>query len=310
MQRRSVRLHIGVRSNKGLENDMDIRRRRYMLDEGEALLVSLSPFWQISQVEAFCESTGLATTQVDASPLIAVPMPRYEAGQLPGRWRGVDPGMLWHPLFWLPEFVTQRLAAHRSREDYDRWAVGVALMMTAGSLYDEQDGSWLDVLSLAGLDSEDAATQNRIRRWVDGESDELLDSIDLTSMFVVPENPGWAWEVAEEELSDLYITAWATAADDLVTDLEISRAEIASGEVPLETMGPAIAFFTTVAMTTLSDEPLLYGDDSWWNEMATAAATASTVMELLGVVENLHERLIVFRDAYWAQMEKLAAIRG
>lgn len=173
--------------------------RRHLLPEAqESLLLCMVALDVPFRFEEFAGITGLADQAIYSTPLLAVPIPRYfDIPEGQRRWKGVNPAVLWHPLFWLPPRVADRYElsdddGDTELEDDDTWAVRVALEMTLSGLYDPADGSWVDILHLAGIDITTVASQARVRAWLNGAADSVLDAIDLSDYLTVNDDPDWA----------------------------------------------------------------------------------------------------------------------
>lgn len=174
--------------------------RRHLLPEArESLLLCMVALDVPFRFEEFAGVTGLADHAIYSSPLLSVPIPRYyDIPEGQRRWKGVNPAVLWHPLFWLPPRVADRYELTGENEDEteleddDTWALRVALEMTLSGLYDPADGSWVDILHLSGIDITTGAAQARVKAWLDGAPDPVLDAIDLSDYLDVTEDRDWA----------------------------------------------------------------------------------------------------------------------
>ncbi|OCI32783.1 hypothetical protein [Oerskovia enterophila] len=164
---------------------MSTRRRQYLTEEGQGLLGIDSPHELVARAVQFSLDTGLEPSDLIVSTCCAVPLPDWE-GRGPGmRWQEMNPAMMWHPLLWMPESAT---APHQVptegldvtfTEENEHIATRIALVAITSGLYDPDQGTWVDVLSLYGLDIEDPAVQERVGAWLGGDDDEVLDKIDL-----------------------------------------------------------------------------------------------------------------------------------
>lgn len=100
----------------------------------------------------------------------------------------VNTEFLWHPFFWLPNSVRSRAliaggTGDRLESD-EEYLIRIMAQCTLSGLFDVETSSWLDVLVHAGLDSENEAVLDRVAEWQDGSSDDVLDNIDLSQIFV------------------------------------------------------------------------------------------------------------------------------
>lgn len=157
----------------------------------------------------FQEVTGLSGDRIVSSPLCAVPLPiarRDDLGLLE-RWPAeMNPELLWLPLFWLPEVVLTRYLIENpnTREERmetdDEWALRVASELGAAGLYDPETGAWMDVLAAHGIDIEAPDTVLRLGAWLEGESDPVLDHIDLSPLFALADEAGNPIDLHQEAL--------------------------------------------------------------------------------------------------------------
>lgn len=157
----------------------------------------------------FQEVTGLSSDRIVSSPLCAVPLPvaqRNDLGFL-DRWPSdMNPELLWLPVFWLPEMVLTRYVIENPGVEEDRvetddeWALRVASELGAAGLYDPETGSWIDVMAAHGIDIEAPDTVLRLSAWLAGESDPVLDNIDLAPLFALRDEAGNAIDLHYEAL--------------------------------------------------------------------------------------------------------------
>lgn len=160
---------------------------------GEQLVLfhHIDPVAFFERIRWFREATGLADEQVVASLLCGVPLPVAERDDLGliSRWPSASADVLWLPVFWLPEALALRYTVQTEDgeriESDDEWAIRVAIELTGSGLYDPETGTWLDVLAAHGIDKDAPDTALRVAAWLDGEEDEVLDNIDLSSYFTL-----------------------------------------------------------------------------------------------------------------------------
>lgn len=185
---------------------MAIKRRPFLLDAGERLILTDSKDGQFirrtaERLAEFVDRTGIDAKDVVSDPFITTPVPVYRKGQ---RFRGLNPDLMWLPLFWLPESVALRYQVRdggpEPRPETDvEWLTRIALEVQASGLYDADEGGWVDVLALYDLDIDNPVDHARVEAWLDGAEDETLDSIDLSGMLAGREE--WAFEQANEVLA-------------------------------------------------------------------------------------------------------------
>ncbi len=77
----------------------------------------------------------------------------------------------------------------------------------------------MDVLGLYDLDATDPAVLDRVRRWLDGSTDPVLDTIDLSDWTERPAEPDWALAQTQALITDLMAASWVIAAEGLLSDL-------------------------------------------------------------------------------------------
>ncbi|MGH3249817.1 MAG: hypothetical protein ACRDOI_26955 [Trebonia sp.] len=143
-------------------------RRRRWVNDAESLLLSASP---VRDLVASCEAArffGVAPGELLLSRMCTVPLILPELPR-PVRcrfWDGARAEALWHPLAWLPASVRDRRTVADDEEDAgyrrefdDAYAIRVAVTMMGSALYDPSDGTWADVLSLAGIERRAARRQ-------------------------------------------------------------------------------------------------------------------------------------------------------
>lgn len=304
---------VGVDDVDGLP---PVPRRWLAPDQGESLLLNRHAIEIVTRMYDFSAFTGIAADQLTCSPLTAVPIPIADDPDQPppGRWPGLTPEALWHPLLWLPA----RIAQPADGQPVSEWMVQVCYELEVCGLYDPDDG-WVDVLATAGLTIDDPDVGDRVADWAAGGRDPLLDDIDLSDFFDPGgQDPGWSARAAAESLPVLQEAAVVVTADDLASvcdaladtaddgadgaDADESRQALdtvlllADGHLPQP--GPAAVsapslngFYTDPAQwptwQTLRDQ-LADSDTSPWQVGSQAGAG-----------------LAVLKQAYWPAIEQL-----
>jgi len=298
-----------------------IRRRAYMTEPGEPLEVASSISQSAARYRAFVADAGIAPPWVRRNPMCAVPLPVYPASW-PGRgrrWPGVSPLMMWHPLLWLPDRLATRYTlvgedGERDTEPDDVWALRVCLELQAAGCYDAGTGSWLDVLSLAGLDADDPDTLRRVDNWLQGAADSTLDRLHLTEHVDRPGDLDWALHAAIDVLPALRVISWAATAQDL---LDACDSLTGSGGDPdvIRNAALAIALLGRDNLASLPDDtgraPSATGrsgEGAWWDSMAVRIreSTGDTGPLIETVVPDMADRLAVIADIYAPQAAELA----
>ncbi|MDN5894694.1 MAG: hypothetical protein L0H93_11785, partial [Nocardioides sp.] len=194
---------------------------------GEALILPASPVDRMLQGQKFISALGLDLVAVVDSPLVTLPIPRYDApaptpvdltaeeediddiadddeedGADRHRWSQVRPEMMWHPLLWLPQRLQERYTYRDDEgtvaESDDQWALRVMSEMAARGMYDVDGGEWVDVLSMAEIDVDQNEDWMRVSEWLLGIPDEDIDAIDLEKVLYYDDDPDWAIVAADQ----------------------------------------------------------------------------------------------------------------
>ena len=282
---------------------MDIRRRQYLTSPGESLLLPMQAMAIADRLSRWTRYSNLPRETVVSSPLVAVPLAKREPGT---RWPAMaEPASFWHPNLWLPD----RLATPADGERTDVWAVRIALELTVSGLYDVETGTWLDVLSTVGLDSEDPIVQARISDWLDGEPDADLDRIDLAAGLDDADDVDWSKPHAEELLSLLVPASWAVLSNDLIGMADDSIADEEISNESLRTDAQTILF---LAQGAIGDGPSsAEGEESpsalWERILADLENWPNRPLAdlIAGPFDALVESLYGIRNDYWVFVEAL-----
>jgi len=303
-----------------------------MTEPGEPLEVASSTLRSAARYRTWAADTGIGAEWLTPQPLCCVPLPVYPAGWPAGRrrWPGLRPAMMWHPLLWLPERLATRYTllddtGGRSTEPDDVWALRVCLEVQASGLYDADTGSWLDVLSLAGLDGDDPDTATRVGGWLDGRPDPVLDGLDLTEHVDRPSDPDWAVFAAIAELPALQVISWAVTALDLLEACE-ELTETGGDTGRVRRAAAAIAALAGTNLRGLpddgglsvtgdrdppADEPPagrgVNAEDAWWDGMVNRIRLfTGDPRELIDtLVRDMADRLTIILDIYAPDAETL-----
>ena len=288
-----------------------IRRFSYMTDPGEPLEVASSVLRSAVRHRVWVTDTGIDPQWVKPNPLCCVPLPTYPEKWPAGlpRWPRVRAAMIWHPLLWLPDRLATRYTLVDdngvcSTEPDDIWCLRVCLELQASGLYDADAGSWLDVLSLAGLDSRDADTSRRVDRWLSGGIDPVLDRLDLAEHVDRPGDLDWALHAAIDELPAMRVISWVLTAQDL---LDACEALTAAGDDDVARIRRAASTIAMLAETNLATVPVESGADRddnaesvWWQGIRTRlrqfTGNADTLTDT--VVREMGDRLGGILDTY------------
>ncbi|NDL60231.1 hypothetical protein [Phytoactinopolyspora mesophila] len=282
--------------------DMQTRRKPYLLEKGEPLLIATDPIMAAIRFGDVVADTGIDETSLLSSPLCAVALPKYPAswGQDMRRWEGTDARMMWHPLLWLPHRVAARYVdSEGEMEDDHAWAARVSLELTQAGFYEDASGTWLDVLSLIGIDIDTDEGSQRVEAWLEGAADSALDSLDLTEHLDVSDDPHWALESVAELMPDLWAVSSALAADSL---LETTDDLLAENEMGREDVTYACGVVASLALAFVT-APEVSG--SAWEQIRDRLRTSGDVADQRTQLHELSARLRSVRDQYWPAVEEL-----
>lgn len=235
----------------------------------DVLVLSDSPIELLHRAQEWEEETGAPSVMTS---LLSIPVPLYLSTDTPRTFSGVPARMLWHPLFWLPPRIAERYqiqGADGLRVEGDvEWAYRVCLEMAATGMYDPDDESWTDILSLVGLDIEDDIDLARIESWQGGEPDEDLDAIagELDALLAVPEEDA-TYALAGSSLGALTGAAMARTAGVLLHDeLEPLLDPDADESVVADTAHDVVTTVVNAASLFLTE--LVPGvEDTLWNDL-------------------------------------------
>lgn len=293
---------------------MQPQRRPFITEAGEALVLPGSPALIASRFADFLQQTGLTPADVVSTPLISIPVPQLSRSAGPRGWPvTITPAAAWLPLFWLPERLAFRyrfdeLDTDESIENDNEWAVRIGLEVTLSGLYDPVDGTWFDPLAAAGLDITDPAVQTRVSAWLYGDEDDLLSSIDLTSIVDNEADVHWAVNSVADLLPTLIPASWATLADDLAQeagDLSLEAADVHAAVRGAQSIA-------ALASSVLHDVPGLRGQQQpaeLFNEIRLELDTWDGTLDdlIAGPVDQLSDSLYSVRDDFWPYVEELNA---
>lgn len=297
---------------------MDIKRRQLLTSPGDNLLLSRSALEVFLRHTEWTEATGLDSTRATFNPLCSVPLPLYDVPE-PGvrQFANVNPELMWHPLFWLPNRVAARYniptlveGVTEPESDAIR-SVRIALELGQSGLYDRETG-WLDIMATVGLDVENDADLGRIEEWLQGAPDELLDSIDLDLYLKLDGDPYWALNAAVALLDPLTHASWAMLSDSLlefITDL----AEPGPGKTE-EQMRDGLRLAAVLAGVQLAAVPTDANEEApevFWTRIEEQARNGhfpSAAAFLSGPIHEASEWLRLTRDTWWEDVLELRSL--
>lgn len=263
--------------------DEILARPAWPTKPGIDLLLPIDLVSLYGDAASFAASTNLRPgIDFMISNMIATPLPIYPSA-FPSprkRWEEMNPALMWHPLFWLPQSLSGRMTFQfeddSSRlESVEEYAIRLAIELSDSEIYDQETGTWIDVLALAGLDAEATQVLARLTAWCGGADDGDLDAIDVS---------GFLAESSGTQGLVLYPAA-ASAAVGLQTQfLSAWLHHNGAGGLPIA-LSIASAFFSDVK----DDEGRDVG--VFWNNAAQAAPTedlAISVADELASVAAAH----------------------
>ncbi|MFE6966802.1 hypothetical protein ACFVAJ_16960 [Agromyces sp. NPDC057679] len=277
---------------------MEIRRRTYFPTAGEALLLPSEAITSPERYALFAQHSLLPRELIKGSPLASTPVPARPDGL---RWPAeTNPAMFWHPLLWLPESI----ARPEADEELDLWAVRVSMELNAAGVFDVATGTWLDVLSTVGLDSDDPAVQSRVTAWLQGGSDPDLDRVDLSPLFVEGGGGEEIREAAEGLYGILLPALWAVRANDFISMIN-EHTSYAEEDIP--TLTSDIRTVIWLAQGIMGDDiPTPEGEESpadlWARVLEDMQYWPQRSYEeiLSGPITSLAQSFYLIRQDYWA----------
>lgn len=320
-------------------------RRPYLTDPGDSLLLPGSPIEASYTYTQYQHATGVPHEDLVTSTLVAVPIPvppRSGFGDT-RRWPSTRPEMMWHPLLWLPGWVTGRYEFDGRRESDDEFVLRVALQLSESGLYDPGTGTWMDILAASGLDTDDPSDVERVRRWLSGGEDALLDSMDELVSDLMDMAPVASQEAAEhlgvpyedlvammleydelhnhrasrQTLPTLRECSWAMTADAMLGAVDdLSTGDVGTHAQPMDydtsdyTWVPGTRRSLTETFLQLTGQFLTGSDEvPRLKELVSQVATFDGGdHELIsGPVAAFREVLQSARTRYWPSLEELQA---
>ena len=299
------------------------RRHPFPTNPGEPLLLPRSTVEMAMRQQVWTEATRLDRADQVVTPLVAVPIPLYLAlggpEPAPGEYDRrrafpqVAAAVLWHPLFWLPPRLAGRYRFATPEgglfvESDEEWAVRIAIEVSQSGLYDDETGTWLDVMSTVGLDVSDPVDVARIEAWQAGAPDAVLDGIDL-SVYTEIEERHWALETAAQLVEPLREAAWACCADDLAGLAHETVLRARAGEIDAQAVLTAGQQMLDLAGALLSEVPIDGGTlaRTWEHQRGELeqlrGADVATILE--GPIRRAANLLYDVRETYWDTVREL-----
>lgn len=279
--------------------------RTHLTTPGEPLLLPRSVLEQSLRLQLACEVTcpgidpALSAGRWVFTQAVAQPLPRYPAsaeGFSRRQWlAGVDPTAAWHPLLWLPESVWARIETPESLEDDLEWALRIAAQAQIAGLYREQDATWFDPLAEIGIDVDTDQGQARVRDWLAGAPDFILDTLDVGLHLEAGPSPLDLALVLAPITGDV-----AHACDALVAlDLLHQITQPTQDHVALHELTTIV---TQLALGVL-ETPAAVGP---WQQIATTLAGVDPADP--GAVRSAHERVVAQLQALTAHTDHIERV--
>lgn len=226
-------------------DEQRLRRRHLGTAPGDGLILAADALAPAMISQAFLAESGLSAEDVALPTTLVVPVPLHHSradvpDSTPQAWA--------NPLMWLP---------HRWRDDLGGWCSEVSALrigweLIASGLF-HRDTGFVDVLYAYGVDIDTEQGDARVRQWIAGGADELLDSVDVTEMLVSPTDESWALHKAEADREAVTLASQAAAcrsirsmaasslqAKTIVEDTSVILALLASRLRSVETEGSVV----------------------------------------------------------------------
>lgn len=287
-----------------------IRHQHLATVPGEGILFPSSALAVPVAYRTWMEATGMEPEDIVLGSLCPIPLPR--PGLRESNWASVPPQMLWCPLFWLPERLTERRSVElqdgtRVLESTDQLLVRIALELTNAGLYDVETG-WVDALALFGIDIDTEQGVSRVRDWQQGVPDKTLTELSLDrwlDVLRVPD-PEWSATACDEMFPTLSRAGWAVCADSLIDEafyLTGAHAPQDPGELQR-----GLTNLCSLAFMQLEGTGLVAPDFFAEIEQSARMADVSSIMPQ--VYTPLLEALHRIRDMFWADLEEVVEATG
>ena len=276
-------------------------RRRMLTDRGESLLLSPDPILAAKRYMRFRATTNLPYERLSVSPLCTVPLPVYRGLDEAGvrQFSDVEPSQMWHPLFWLPDFLShpgplELMDGVTASDVEDIHAVSVAVAMTLSGLYSVEHGGWLDVLSTVGIDIETQEGLDRVAAWQDGARDEAIDSIDLSAYLSLEYDPEFFVAAAVSSLPMMRRVNWLRQSTFLAAYMRAMLGE-SLGDASYEDTLACLSTIASVSAIQLRHVPGCdENPETFWsriNDQATSEWALDTAQLVRGPAASAMEWL-------------------
>ncbi|WIB65638.1 hypothetical protein [Curtobacterium sp. MCBD17_040] len=287
-------------------------RRPYLSAPGDSLILPPSSFALNTMYESFVADARIEPDRLAYVPLVGSPLPIQDYARGPQGWDPeMNPAVFWHPLLWLPEsiaapriFDTEDTDDGPEVESVEFWSLRVAWEAVWSGMYDAEDGTWIDVLDLYGLNIDDPSVQSRVQAWLGGAADPVLDTIDLTD-YVSPTQDVTITTVADQ-LDTFRPAGWGVHANELFHGVT----EVAGSAQDADTFRWAVGQFAYVALLALGDVPPNEEGgpvlaDAWQTIMAEAGDPATPVETLRARAQYLRQSFQALTATFYPLYEDL-----
>lgn len=294
---------------------MEPRYRPYLTEPNESLLLATSPLLSTTRFAAFLDDSRLPMNRVVLSKMCSVPIPLYVNETGGGRQfpEGTNPSLLWHPLFWLPKSLSNHLSYRDSEnvvhvESDDQWAARVALTLVTSGVYDPENGTWLDMFSVVGLDIDDEMTIDRAVEWLEGTPDPDIDQIDLSPFTELPGQPHWAFHSVQSIFGELEQSSYGLLANGTLEVIDLIVENNDSVEGLTEEFADAVESLTLV-MDGLEFD---FDGEDFYSLSEDVVDTARSYTGdwngfVNGTVAYYRQALSAVRGTFWPVVEALNA---
>jgi hypothetical protein len=313
VRRISPAARLSPRCPTGRTRIVTNRRRSYMTGPGDSLILPPSSFNLATMFESFVADTGIDPDRLVFDPVVGSPLPMRDYGRGPQGWDPeLNPAMFWHPLFWLPDAIAVPLDFHdqngdEQEEDLNLWALRVAWEVVWSGMYDAEDGTWADILSLYGLDVEAPDVQARITAWLSGAADPVLDTVNLAEY--ISENQDSNVLLVVDQAEPFRTASWGVHADELVTGLGHLLRDAKTEEEYRWAVGQ-IAYVATLALG--DTPPLNDGGQPFaaaWATIIEEADNPSTAIQTIQArAQYLQQSLTSLARVFYPEYQQLMTL--
>lgn len=277
----------------------DAQRISWMVGPGVSLFPASSLSTAMGRANLAGQESGLGQEYWAFSPLLQIPVPVPDVAG--ARWPGVAPDYLRLPIFWLPKEVAAPVIYHREDgstfdEPTKAWMLRIGMELTLSGLYDEESGSWLDVLSTFGIDPSEEGFEQRYSSWVAGNPDPQLDAVSLDEYLV--EDRDLVFDIVDAIYDDAGQVGAVVTASSLRADL----AKLMANDEPIEIIKQVFSVTADLVSENLSNylPPNRNSEDFIWllQQVSVGASRLTTAEQAKAIVAELDVWLGEVEEAY------------